>query len=58
MEQAVIERGSPENLALLIFAAMNEAALSIAHAADPTEALSAHAASLLVLVKGLKSRAD
>ena len=54
MDQAVIAIGSPETLAQLIFAAMNEAALSIAHASDPKEALTAHTASLLVLVKGLK----
>lgn len=54
MDQSVIEKGSPETLALLIFAAMNEAALSIAHAADPAQALSAHTDSLLVLVKGLR----
>lgn len=54
MDQEVIARGSPETLALLIFAAMNEAALSIAHAADPARALSAQTDSLLVLVKGLR----
>jgi AcrR family transcriptional regulator len=56
MDQSVIARGSPDTLALLIFAAMNEAALSIAHAADPDEALVAHTASLLLLVMGLKIR--
>jgi AcrR family transcriptional regulator len=55
MDQSIIERGSPETLALLIFAAMNEAALSIAHAADPAQALSAQTASLMVLVKGLRT---
>ena len=54
MEQSVIEKGSPESLALLIFAAMNEAALSIAHAADRAQALSTHTDSLLLLVKGLR----
>jgi AcrR family transcriptional regulator len=54
MDQSVIVRGSPETLAQLIFAAMNEAALSIAHAADPRAALSAHTDSLLALVKGLR----
>ncbi len=54
MDQSVIARGSPDTLALLIFAAMNEAALSIAHAADPKQALSAHTKSLLVLVMGLR----
>lgn len=55
MDQAIIERGSPETLALLIFAAMNEAALAIAHATDPELALAAHTASLMVLVKGLRT---
>ena len=54
MDQSVIAKGSPESLAHLIFAAMNEAALSIAHAADPRQALSAHTHSLLSLVKGLR----
>lgn len=58
MDQSVIERGSPETLALLIFAAMNEAALSIAHAVAPKEALSVHSSSLLMLVKGLKLTPD
>ena len=54
MDQSVIAKGSPETLAQLIFAALNEAALSIAHAPDPAEALRAHTDSLLVLVKGLR----
>lgn len=58
MDQSVIAAGSPEKLAQLIFAAMNEAALSIAHADDPEEALIAHTVSLHVLVGGLKAIRD
>lgn len=56
MDQGIIKKGSPKTLAQLIFAAMNEAALSIAHAPDPKDALSTHTNSLLVLVKGLRIR--
>jgi hypothetical protein len=44
--------------AQLIIAATNEAALSIAHAADSAAALAAHTDSLLVLVKGLRIKPD
>ena len=54
MDQAVIIKGSPDTLAQLIFAAMNEAALAIAHAASPEQALAANTESLLMLVKGLR----
>lgn len=54
MNQSVIAKGSPETLAQHIFAALNEAALSIAHAPDPVRALSSHTDSLLALVKGLR----
>ena len=54
MDQAVIINGSPETLAQLIFAAMNEAALAIAHAANPEQAVVANTESLLMLVKGLR----
>lgn len=54
MDQAIIAKRPPETLAPLIFAAMNEAALSIAHAADPLAALAAHTDSLLALVQGLR----
>ncbi len=54
MDQSLIAKGSPETLAQLILAAMNESALAIAHASDAAEALAAHTKSLLVLVKGLR----
>ena len=54
MDQALIAKGSPETLAQLILAAMNESALAIAHASDPAVALAMHTKSLLVLVKGLR----
>lgn len=56
MDQGQIGRQPPGPLAQLIFAATNEAALSIAHAADPETALAAHTYSLLSLVKGLRKR--
>ncbi len=54
MDQGIIGRQPPEPLARLIFAATNEAALAIAHAADPEAALVAHTHSLLTLVQGLR----
>lgn len=56
MDQSVIAVGSTETLAQHIFAALNEAALSIAHADDPEEALLAHTESLHVLAGGLRIR--
>ena len=58
MDQSLIAKGSPETLAQLILAAMNESALAIAHASDPAEALAAHTESLLVLVKGLRINSE
>jgi len=57
--QALIEDGlmvdaSPQPLAHLILAALNDAALSIAHAADPETARAAAAAALTTLVDGLQ----
>jgi AcrR family transcriptional regulator len=58
MDQSIIAQGSPEPLSQLILAAMNEAALSIAHADNPGAAVAAHTSSLLVLVKGLRIKPE
>ena len=58
MDQSLIAKGSPETLAQLILAAMNESALAIAHASDPEVALAMHTESLLVLVKGLRIKPE
>jgi AcrR family transcriptional regulator len=55
MKQGVIARQPPQPLAQLIFAALNEAALAIAHAAEPKDALGLHTEALIALVKGLRT---
>jgi AcrR family transcriptional regulator len=57
MDEAVIARQPAEPLAHLIVAALNDAALSIAHAQDPKAALDGFTEALLTLVEGLRIQA-
>jgi AcrR family transcriptional regulator len=54
MDEAVIAKQPAEPLAHLIVAALNDAALSIAHAPDPRAALPTFTEALLTLVGGLR----
>lgn len=57
MEEGAIRPTDPEPLAQLILAAMNDAALTIAHAPDVDEALESRTKALMHLVGGLASPA-
>lgn len=54
MNEGVIERRSPEILAHLIKAALNDAALMIAHSEDPQSALGPVTDAVLAFVEGLR----
>lgn len=54
MDKRIIEQRRTEPLAHLIMAALNDAALSIAHAADQAATLADASDALIVLIKGLK----
>ena len=56
MDQGVIAKRPPGSLGQLIVAARNDAALAIAHAADPKTALTEVTEALLALVEGLRIR--
>jgi AcrR family transcriptional regulator len=58
MDEGIIARRPAEPLAHLIVAALNDAALSIAHAPDPKAALTVFTEALLALVEGLRIRSD
>jgi AcrR family transcriptional regulator len=57
MEAGVIRRSDPEPLAQLILAAMNDAALAIAHAGNAEQALRSRTEALMHLVGGLAAHA-
>ena len=54
MDRGIIARHPAEPLAHLIVAALNDAALSIAHAPDPKAALAAFTGAILALLEGLR----
>jgi AcrR family transcriptional regulator len=54
MESGIVKRQPSEPLAQLILAAMNEAALAIAHAAEPAKAQKSMTMALLNLIEGLR----
>jgi hypothetical protein len=58
MEQGVIAERPPEPLAHLVIAALNEAALSIAHAPSPQAELARQTDALLALVGGLRLKSS
>ena len=55
MDEGVIRRAPAEPLAHLILAALNDAALTVAHAQDPESARTEMSDALLQLIAGLKS---
>jgi AcrR family transcriptional regulator len=57
MDAGTIAAREPEPLARMIVAALNDAALSIAHAADQKAALKTYSDAMLALVDGLRIKA-
>jgi AcrR family transcriptional regulator len=56
MDKGIIAKREPEPLARVIVAALNDAALSIAHAADQKGALKSYSDAVLALVDGLRAK--